>query len=264
MRITQLSMLFVSLTLFGLSGCTTATKKVAIFEPFLPNQIANFTEERKASVIINFNDDKKKRVPTKITSIAKTTYQTSSKKADGSIDLTYKVLSSESISKDGKEIDELPPAMVFTQSKNGKLSAKHISKEQASGFEAANSLAEKFNFPKSLVVGKTYQLNITDKMANSVFSHVTKDPELVYETSGWVRINKADKNFAWGEMLMDFVASKDNEDDTVKITGKQNSQFKYNRMTHWQDQSTDKIHFDYISEHFRMISNVHSESTLDK
>lgn len=238
-------------TLFVLGGCaTTGGESIEMTMRYLPNQQVEYQSQSSGTVQMNLNSKKKKSEPTAFSSTSRYRITTSEADKNGEITVVLKVLAMETIYDGKKETDELPKPQSLKQSRDGKFIANDSTDEETT---AMLSLANQMNIPKQMRVGKKYTLTVKDEDINELFSHITRDPDLIYKTKSWVKINQADEQFAWGEMYTAFDVTSPDKDDSFTLSGTQTIQFKYNRQTHLYEETHDKIQYRIPkSKHFTM------------
>lgn len=254
-------MLWGSATLFLLGGCaTTGGESVEIKMTYLPDQQIEYQSESSRSVQMNFNDSKKKREPRTFSSTLRYRITTSKADKNGDIIVTMNVLEMDAIYDGEKETAELPPPQSLKQSRDGQFTADDSTDEDTA---AILPLLNQLDVPKQMQVGKKYRLRVDDEDINQLFAHITRDPDLTYKTKSWIKINKADMQFAWGEAHTTFDVSSPDKDDPFILSGSQIMQFKYNRQTHLYEETSDSIQYHVPeSKHFTM--SFSSESTTKK
>lgn len=244
---------------------TTAKEAITIFEPFLPNRSASYTEHNKISIT---NDGGK----TSGTVTNKYQISTSKLKENGELDVTVKSLSVQ-MTIDGK--DETPTegdnvSVTFTQLADGRFS-------NLPPQEQSLMLMQQNMLPRKMVVQKKYPVKIGNGLIalmqdTAVFADY--DPKNL--STGWARLNKIDENYAWVELhltiriidkldyeMYELYGDPIPEDgNTVKIEGQLDATFKYNRKTHFIDERTGQYQSKVLYEGSQLETVTESNMKL--
>ncbi len=230
--------LWASAALFTLGGCASTGESVEITTSFLPNQTIEYQANTKGSVALNFAGDKAKQEPQTFSSRSRYRLTTSKADADGSITIEMKALEMQAEHGGEQQAIELPEPQSIKQTSDGKFVTEAGSNEETAAILTAFN---QLKLPKVMTVGKKYDLTIDDKTVRQLFAQIAKDPDLTYKTKAWVKLNKADEQFVWGESRTTFEVTSPDKEDPFVVKGTQERQFKYNRKTHFYEELREKF-----------------------
>lgn len=206
-------------------------KKAKLFKDLiLPNQ--QFTYQQKEEVIVSVeNGGDIFHVK------GNSTYSISTSSVDknGDISLTIQELNSNASDSSGKEVATPHLGGVYKQTKEGKL--QKLSKSFAPVFA--------INMARQMIPSEKMQENVKYNFSqldfNSVLSIMGKKDTGASEIksgSGWVRINKQNKNYIWYEQQSKLEVAEHQTNTTLSITSR--ILYKYNKKENFiQNQTID-------------------------
>lgn len=226
----------------------TATEGIRLQNTFVPNVAVNYRQNSRMdfSIIPTGKTDSVTQV---MTSNSQLSVKTSKKNKDGSIAMTIAVKANKTVV-DGKvQSVPLPENIVLKQKVNGELIS--MSGDTAGDITALLDIAGQFNFPKQMAVGKTYPIKIDDETIRTFFADM-RTPSLVFDSNGRVKIDKADENYAWGQMQNAFSAKSKNAGKPFTLSGSQTMRFTYNRKTHLFSEVKDTMKYTATTPNFSM------------